>query len=86
MDVLAKMTSMPSKVLEGADGMARKGTLKVGSDADITIFDPTTITDQATPTESTRTSTGVKHVFVHGQAVVSDGKYTGAVPGRPVRW
>ncbi|TQC41861.1 D-glutamate deacylase [Rhodococcus sp. WS4] len=86
MEVLAKVTSMPSKVLEGADGMARKGTLKVGSDADITIFDPTTITDQATPTESTRTSTGVQHVFVHGQAVVSDGKYTGALPGRPVRW
>ena len=30
-------------------------------------------------------STGVRHVFVNGVAVVRDGKHTGALPGRLVR-
>jgi N-acyl-D-aspartate/D-glutamate deacylase len=53
--------------------------------ADITVFDPVTIIDKATFEKPHQLSVGVKYVFVNGVAVVSDGKHTGAKPGRAVR-
>jgi N-acyl-D-aspartate/D-glutamate deacylase len=66
--------------------MRRKGRLSEGSDADLVVFDPETITDQATYSDSTRPSTGIRHVLVNGTVVVRDGTLdTNAQPGRPVR-
>jgi len=57
-----------------------------GSAADIVVFDPDTITDQATYSASTRPSSGIRHVLVNGTFVVRDGQLdTSAQPGRPVR-
>lgn len=63
--------------------MRRKGRVKVGSDADIVVFDPGTITDQATYSHSTRPSTGIRHVLVNGTFVVRD---CGAGQGGPAIW
>jgi N-acyl-D-aspartate/D-glutamate deacylase len=50
------------------------------------VFDPETITDQATYSHSTRPSSGIRHVLVNGTFVVRDGQLdTHARPGRPVR-
>ena len=66
--------------------MRRKGRLSAGSDADIVVFDPESITDQATYANSTRPSSGIRHVLVNGTFVVRDGRLDGnARPGRPVR-
>jgi N-acyl-D-aspartate/D-glutamate deacylase len=63
-----------------------KGRLQVGSDADIVVLDPLTISDQASYTDSTRPSSGIAHVLVNGEFVVRDGAvHPGALPGRPVR-
>jgi N-acyl-D-aspartate/D-glutamate deacylase len=86
-EILAKCSLHPARLLqERVPAMRRKGRLSEGSDADIVVFDPDTITDQATYADSTRPSTGIRHVLVNGTFVVRDGTLdTNAQPGRPVR-
>lgn len=83
---LTKMTLMPALRLESiAPGMARKGRVQEGMDADLTLFDPDTIIDTATFEEDLSFSRGVTHVLVNGQFVVRDGETVKNVfPGRAV--
>ena len=85
--ILAKCSLDPALLLQDrVPAMRRKGRLSAGSDADIVVFDPDTIADQATYSDSTRPSSGVRHVLVNGTFVVRDGKLDpNARPGRPVR-
>ena len=44
MDALSKMTILPAQRLEGAaQQMRKKGRVQVGTDADLTLFDPETV-------------------------------------------
>ena len=75
MDALRKMSLMPAQRLETATAAARrKGRLREGADADIVIFDAETIQDRATYEAPNRFSEGVRHLFVSGTLVVSEGK------------
>jgi N-acyl-D-aspartate/D-glutamate deacylase len=65
--------------------MAEKGRIKVGADADVTVFDPATVIDKATYEDATIPSAGVPYVIVGGQVVVDNGQVTAARPGRAVR-
>ena len=66
--------------------MRAKGRVQAGADADLVVFDPDRVTDQATYADSTRPSTGILHVLVDGTFVVRDGSLIpDAMPGRPVR-
>jgi len=80
-DAVRKMTSATAARLKLRD----RGLLREGMYADITVFDPATIIDKATFEKPHQLSVGVKYVFVNGVAVVSEGKHTGAKPGRAVR-
>ena len=80
-DAVRKMTSATAARLKLRD----RGLLREGMYADVTVFDPATIIDKATFEKPHQLSVGVKYVFVNGVAVVSDGKHTGAKPGRAVR-
>jgi len=62
-----------------------RGVLKAGLKADVIVFDPATIQDNATFEKPHQLSTGVRDVFVNGVAVVRDGTHTGAKPGVVVR-
>ena len=62
-----------------------RGVLKQGMKADIVVFDPNTIIDNATFEKPHQLSTGMRDVFVNGVAVLRDGKHTGAKPGQVVR-
>jgi dihydroorotase len=86
MDALARITLMPAQRLENVSPqMRRKGRVQVGSDADITVFDPARIIDTATFEEDLSPSVGVTHVLVNGVFVVRDGdNVDGARPGRAV--
>jgi N-acyl-D-aspartate/D-glutamate deacylase len=86
-DALGKCSLLPARVLEDrVPAMRRKGRLQPGCDADIVVFDPATITDRSSYTDSTRPSAGIHHVLVNGALVVRDGDIVpGALPGRPVR-
>ena len=62
----------------------KRGELHTGNYADIVIFDPATITDNATYERPHQLATGVSDVFVNGIQVLNDGSHTGATPGRAV--
>ena len=80
------MTLLPAARLEGiVPAMARKGRVQVGSDADLTIFDPERVIDRATYEDPDRYSDGIEHVLVAGTFVVRDGALVdGATPGQPL--
>ena len=86
-EALAKCSLDPARLLEAhVPAMRRKGRVAAGADADIVVFDPATITDQATYSASTRPTTGIRHVLVNGAFVVRDAQLiSDARPGRAVR-
>ena len=65
--------------------LADRGVLKAGLKADIIVFDPNTIIDNATFEKPHQLSTGVRDVFVNGVAVLRNNQHTGAKPGQVVR-
>jgi N-acyl-D-aspartate/D-glutamate deacylase len=86
MEALRRMTLDPAHRLERrAPVMGNKGRLKVGADADLTIFDPATVIDRSTYEDATIPSAGIPYVIVGGQAVVDGGNVTTARPGRAIR-
>ncbi len=86
-EALSKCSLQPAQLLQDrVPAMRRKGRLRVGSDADIIVFDPATISDQASYADSTRPSAGIRHVLVNGTFVVREGELVpDAQPGQPVR-
>lgn len=87
MEALGKMTWLPAKRLEQlAAAMRRKGRIKIGADADITLFDPATVIDRATYQKPTQTSAGIPYVIVGGVPVVERGQIVKTVfPGKGVK-
>ncbi len=87
MEALRRMTIMPAERLQASvPAMARKGRIRVGADADLTIFNPATVIDRATVEEPAQYSEGIVHVLVAGTSVVRDAKLVeGVFPGQPVR-
>jgi N-acyl-D-aspartate/D-glutamate deacylase len=87
MTALRKMTLLPAQRLEKrAPVFQSKGRIRVGADADITIFNPDTVIDKATFEDPLEFSSGISYVFVNGVPVVQDGATVpGVFPGRAAR-
>ena len=80
-DAIRRLTSLPATNL----ALKRRGSLKPGYYADVVVFDPATIRDNATYEKPQQLASGVEDVFINGVQVLKDGKHTGATPGRFVR-
>jgi N-acyl-D-amino-acid deacylase len=74
------LTGMPASWLK----LKRRGALKPGYYADIVVFDPVAIKDNATYEKPHQLASGMEDVFVNGTQVLKNGTHTGAKPGRAV--
>lgn len=86
-EAIRKMTLLPAQRLERrVPAMRNKGRVRVGADADITIFDLHTVMDRASYREPLLPSAGIIHVLVDGVLVVHNGQFDpSARPGRAMR-
>jgi len=80
-EAVRKMTSMPAQRL----GLRDRGLLREGFKADITLFDPDGVKDEATFKDPHRFASGIPYVIVNGIIVVDDSEHTGALPGKALR-
>jgi N-acyl-D-aspartate/D-glutamate deacylase len=76
-----KMTALSAK----NTGIQRRGLIKEGYYADLVLFNPETVGDQATIQEPQKISSGIEHVWVNGKEVFDKTKTTGELPGRVIR-
>ena len=80
-EAIRKLAKLPATNLN----IQKRGELKAGNYADIVIFDPVRVKDNATFDKPHQYAEGMIHVFVNGVQVLKDGEHTGAKPGRFVK-
>lgn len=71
-DAVYKMTGLPASLL----GLKDRGVLREGYVADITIFNPATVTDTATYQDPFQKPVGIEYVIVSGKILVNKGQQT----------
>jgi len=71
-------TGLPADILRLPD----RGYVRPGFAADLVVFDLDALTDRATFRAPRQYATGLRRVYVAGQAAVVDDTYTGALAGR----
>ena len=76
-----KMTSMTADRI----GHINRGRIEKGAYADLVVFDPETIQDQATYADPHRYPTGIDHVIVNGKLAMRAGALTGERSGMWLR-
>ncbi|MDN3515563.1 MAG: D-aminoacylase [Candidatus Brocadia sp.] len=78
---IQKMTGLPAQKI----GLDRRGLIKEGYFADITIFNPGKVIDKSTFTAPHQYSEGIEYVIVNGKITVNNGKHLGITNGRVLR-
>ena len=82
MEAVRKMTTLPAERL----GLQNKGRIRIGADADLTIFDPARVIDRATFENPAQYSEGIPYVLVNGVLVVKDSVVQeNVMPGRGIK-
>lgn len=76
-----KMSGMPAEKFR----LSGRGVIREGAFADLVLFDPRTVRDQASYEEPRLAPAGMPYVFVNGVAVVREGEHTHARAGRVLR-
>jgi N-acyl-D-aspartate/D-glutamate deacylase len=76
-----KMTGAPAARV----GIRDRRLIREGMFADITIFDPAKVIDQATFESPNQYPTGIEYVLVNGKISVDKGQRTSALAGRALR-
>lgn len=77
-EAIHKMTGLTAEHI----GIARRGLIVPGYYADLVLFDPATVVDNATITNATAMSTGITSVWVNGQVVFTNGAAASNFPGQ----
>ncbi len=77
-EAVSKLASLPAQFL----GMKDRGFLLEGFKADIAVFDPEAVRDNATYDNAHRYASGVDYVIVNGNISIENGEYSGALNGK----
>jgi len=77
-DAIRKMTSLPAQLFRLRD----RGLLKTHYKADIVIFDPDTVQDNATYEDAHQLASGIHYVIINGEISVDKREYNRALNGR----
>ncbi len=87
MEAIRKMSLLPAGRLEKVSpAMRLKGRIRLGADADLTLFDPAKVQDRATYDHPALPSTGIEYVLVNGTVVVRKGELVdGVEPGKGIK-
>jgi N-acyl-D-amino-acid deacylase len=80
-EAVHKITGMPAAKFRLSD----RGVVRPGAKADLVVFDPQGIKDNASFEEPRRSPDGISHVFVNGVLTVRDGQHFGVKAGGVVR-
>jgi len=80
-EAVRRLTALPARTFKIKD----RGELKPGYWADVVVFDPEKIKDQATFKDPHQYSSGFRLVMVNGTIVVEKDKHNGAGPGQIIR-
>jgi N-acyl-D-amino-acid deacylase len=80
-EAIRKLSRLPASNLK----LKNRGELRTGNYADIVIFDPARVKDNATFEKPHQYADGMIHVFVNGKQVLKNGEHTGATPGKFVK-
>ena len=79
--MIYRSSGLPATVFD----LNKRGFLKPGYYADVLVFDPNHVADQATFEEPTKLAKGMDFVFVNGQLAIQDGQFTGRLAGQALR-
>ena len=80
-EAVRKMTSLPADRI----GLTDRGRLGEGAFADVVVFDPLRVLDEATFQEPHQYPSGIPWVIVNGVVTVDDGVFSDLRPGRVLR-
>ncbi len=79
--VIRSQTSLPAKIMNWDD----RGWIKEGYKADIVVLDLKNIKTPTTIHNPHQYSQGVKYLLINGELVLSNGRYTGKLPGKVLK-
>jgi len=82
---MERMIQSSSQQVAEVYGIRERGSIREGYFADVIVFDPKTIREQATYIEPAKPSAGMRWVLVNGRFAVDDGQPTGALAGRGLK-
>jgi len=82
---LATMIWKSSGLTAEVFGIPKRGQLKVGNYADVLIFNPTELRDNASYTDPARLSSGMWYIFLNGEVAVAEGEVQDRLLGRVVK-
>ncbi len=80
-EAVRKMTSAPAQRLK----LKNRGLLREGFAADVVVFNPETVKDEATFSDPHRFASGIPYVVCNGVLTIDEGKHTGKLPGKTLR-
>ncbi|MSU20091.1 MAG: D-aminoacylase [Pedosphaera sp.] len=80
-EAIRRMTALPAATFRLKD----RGLVREGCWADLVIFDPAQVRDNATFADPHHYATGLRDVIVNGQVVVRNERHIGTKPGKALR-
>lgn len=78
---IQKITSLPAKIFD----LGNRGSLQKGYIADITVWNPATLSENGDFLNPVREPKGIEYVLINGKLVVNGGVFTGRLEGRMLR-